>query len=125
MLLSFDRVVAALSESIIRDHCSGAESANPRAYAAVASFLVDQHRLMPDYLRVPFRCLTLLFDAWALPFTGRPFHRASPAQRARQIGAWKGSVLGVRRDLVKFYESLSIFAWYAERSAQDDGAPPS
>jgi hypothetical protein len=116
MLLSFDRTVAALSESVIRDRCPGTESADPSTYAAVARFLADQQRRMPDYLRIPFRCLTLLFDAWALPLTGRPFHRASPAQRARQIRAWKGSALGVRRDLIKFYESLSIFAWYAERS---------
>ncbi len=84
---------------------------------------LDQHRRMPDYLRLPFRCLTLLFDAWALPRTGRPFHRASPAQRSRQIRAWKGSALGVRRDLVKFYESLAVFAWHAERSASDSVAP--
>jgi hypothetical protein len=120
MFLSFDRAVAALSESIIRDRCPGMGSVDPRPHAAVAGFLLDQHRRMPDYLRIPFRCLTLLFDAWALPLTGRPFHRASAAQRARQIQAWKGSALGVRRDLVKFYESLSIFAWFAERSARDD-----
>jgi hypothetical protein len=118
MLLSFDRVVAALSDSIIRDRCSEAGTAN--THAAVTRFLLDQHGRMPDYLRFPFRCLTLLFDAWPLPFTGRPFHRASPSQRTRQIRAWKGSALGVRRDLVKFYESLAVFAWYAERSAHPD-----
>jgi hypothetical protein len=80
-------------------------------------FLLDQHRRMPDYLRLPFRCLTLLFDAWSLPLTGRPFHRASAAQRSRQLRAWKNSRLGFRRDFIKFYESLALFAWYSEREA--------
>jgi hypothetical protein len=70
---------------------------------------------MPDYLRLPFRCLTLLFDAWALPLTGRPFHCASAAQRLRQVRAWRSSRLGFRRDFIKFYESLALFAWYSER----------
>jgi hypothetical protein len=74
---------------------------------------------MPDYLRFPFKFLTLLFDAWSLPFTGRPFHRASHEQRSRQMRAWKGSALGFCRDLIKFYETLVIFASYSERSSSD------
>lgn len=119
MRLSFNRAIFALAEAIIRDRCQRGDPGDRRSCAAVASFLLDQHRRMPDYLRIPFRCLTLLFDAWALPRTGRPFHKGSLEQRARQIRAWKGAALGVRRDLVKFYESLSIFAWYSERTARD------
>ena len=38
---------------------------------------------------------------------------ASEHHRRRQLLAWKGSALGFRRDLVRFYESLAVFAWYA------------
>jgi hypothetical protein len=119
MRLSFERTIFALAEAIVRDRCRFEDAVDQHSCATVAGFLLDQHRRMPDYLRMPFRCLTLLFDAWALPFTGRPFHRSSLVQRSRQIRAWRGSALGVRRDLVRFYESLAIFAWYSERSASD------
>jgi hypothetical protein len=88
---------------------------HPGSDQTVATFVLAQHRRMPDYLRLPFWCLTLLFDAWSLPLTGRPFHRASAAQRSRQLRAWKSSRLGFRRDFIKFYESLALFAWYSER----------
>ena len=80
----------------------------------VASFLLDQHRRMPDYLRFPFTCLTLMFDVWPLPRTGHPFHRLSHEQRLQQIRAWRNSALGVRRDFIKFYETFAIFASYSE-----------
>jgi hypothetical protein len=115
MFVSFDRAVLALSESIIRERCARAEFVDPNVFAIVAGFLRDQHRRMPDYLRLPFMCVTLVFDAWSLPLTGRPFHRASLAQRSRQIRAWKGSRLGFRRDFIKFHEGLAVFAFYSER----------
>jgi hypothetical protein len=120
MLVSFDRTVLALTESIIREQCPGQGADHPHSCDAVVRFLLDQHQRMPDYLRLPFRCMTLLFDAWPLPLTGRPFHCAPHEQRWRQIRAWKGSAVGFRRDLIKFYETFAIFAWYSERYACDN-----
>jgi hypothetical protein len=114
MLVSFDRAVFSLTESIIRDRCPSMSDGQPICYHTVASFLLDQHRRMPDYLRLPFTCLTLMFDVWPLPRTGRPFHRLSHEQRLQQIRAWRNSALGVRRDFIKFYETFAIFASYSE-----------
>lgn len=114
MLLSFERTVAALAESIARERCPNTPDGGPEARNSVALFLLEQQRRMPDYLRLPMRCLTLAFDAWPVPFTGRSFHRLPHDARLRQIQAWRDSKLGFRRDLIRFYEGLTIFAWYAE-----------
>jgi hypothetical protein len=119
MVLSFNRTVSALAESIIRERCGGTDTGAPQAREAVARFLLATHARMPDYLRLPLRCLTLGFDAWALPTAGRPFHRLPPERRWRQIRAWKESALGPRRDLIKFYETLTVFGWYSELYGQD------
>jgi hypothetical protein len=117
MLVSFDRAVVALTEAIIRDRPRWRISPACVPVMPSPASCWNQHERMPDYLRFPFQCLTLLFDAWSLPFTGRPFHRASPEQRARRVRAWKESTLGVRRDRIKFYEALAIFAWYSEHGS--------
>jgi hypothetical protein len=117
MVLSFDATVAALTASIIRERCGAAGDGSGQQH--VVRFLLDTHARMPDYLRLPFRGLTLAFDAAALPFAGRPFHRLPHERRWRQIRAWRTSTLGVRRDLVKFYETLAVFGWYSERYGRD------
>ncbi len=114
MLVDFEATVAALAESILRERCAGTWKGSVDEYAPVARFLLAVHARMPDYLRFPFRCLTLIFDLSAFLVTGRTFHHLPHALRWRQIEAWRGSALGVRRDLIKFYETLAVYAWYAE-----------
>jgi hypothetical protein len=112
MLLSFPWTVSALTYSIIRERCAPAAHGFPNN--RVVRFILEQHGRMPDYLRTPLQLLTLAFDAWPLPFTGHPFHCLSHERRWRQVHAWKRSALGARRDLVRFYEGLVLFGWYAE-----------
>ena len=59
-------------------------------------FLISVHRKMPDYLRPPFWGLVLLFDAWSLPMTGKPFHSLKHADRAAQIEAWRSPASSFR-----------------------------
>ncbi|WP_270933897.1 hypothetical protein [Falsiroseomonas oryzae] len=87
--------------------------------AAVARFLLDVQARMPDYLRLPFRLLTLAFDAAPLPLTGRCFHRLSPERRLQCVDAWKGSRIEARRRLMEFYESLAVFSLYSNLYGQD------
>lgn len=120
MLLNFESTVSALTESLVREQCAAnTASGESRSCEPVARFLLETHARMPDYLRLPLRGLTLGFDAWALPSAGRPFHRLPHERRWRQIRAWKGSALGFRRDLIKFYETLAVFGWYSELYGQD------
>jgi hypothetical protein len=115
----FEATVSALAETIVREHCGGARAGDGDVQAAVARFLLATHARMADYMRLPFLCLTVLFDLWALPTAGQSFHRLPHAERWRQICAWRQSTLGFRRDLIKFYETLAIFGWYAELYGQD------
>lgn len=118
MLLNFERTIAAFADSTVKQRRSGLEGAGGEA-EAVAQFLIAVHRRLPDYLRAPFHILTLVFDAWSIPFTGRPFHKLDPARRAAQIKAWEGSRLEVRRRLMEFYGSLALFGLYSELYGQD------
>jgi hypothetical protein len=114
MLLHFPDTVSALTYSIIRERCADPPADAGFPHNRVTRFVLEQHARMPDYLRLPLALLTLAFDAWAIPFTGSPFHRLPHERRWRQVLAWKRSSLGVRRDLIRFYESLVIFGWHAE-----------
>jgi hypothetical protein len=113
MLANFSATVSALAYSIVRERC-GDSVASPPCVNPVVGFVLGEHARMPDYLRVPLAALTLIFDAAAVPFHGRPFHRLPHERRWRRVLAWKHSSLGFRRDLVRFYESLVVFGWYAE-----------
>ncbi len=75
---------------------------------------------MPDYLRLPFRVLTLVFDFWPMPLAGRPFHRLPHNRRLHQIRAWRNSALGFRQNLVKFFETLIVWGWYSEVYRSDE-----
>jgi len=117
MLPSFPATVSALTYSIIRERC--ADDGRSFPHNRVVRFILEQHGRMPDYLRAPLQLLTLIFDAWALPFAGRPFHRLPHERRWRQVLAWKQSRPGPRRDLMRFYEGLAIFGWHAETEHGD------
>jgi hypothetical protein len=119
MKATFERTVATLCESIVRERCTIPAEAHEGTRRAVARFLLRTHGSMPDYLRLPLTMLTLTFDYSSLASTGRPFHRLPHERRARQIRAWKNSTFGVRRDLIKFYETLVIFGWYSELYGAD------
>src|SRR5271166_2356935 len=105
----FRRIVPALVESLTPPS-DGVVPGN--MVQNVARFICQQHRRMPDYLRVPFLLLTLLFDLWPLlRGKSQPFHCLSLAERQRQILAWRCSRLGFRRDFVRFYEGLTVFGF--------------
>ncbi len=118
--MSFDATVAALTDSIVRDLCGGTGTDAPEIRAAVTRFVLEQHGRMPDYLRLPFKVLTLVFDIWPVPLAGRPFHRLPHERRLRQIRAWRKSALGFRQNLIKFFETLIVWGWYSEVYRSDE-----
>jgi hypothetical protein len=114
MLLSFQSTVSTLAYSIIRERCGEGGNGPGFPHNRVVRFVLEQQARMPDYLRLPLIGLTLVIDAWTIPLTGHSFHRLPHERRWRQILAWKKSTFGFRRELIKFYEALVIFGWYAE-----------
>ena len=118
MLLSFERAIAAFADTTVRQAHPGLECSGSEAQA-VTRFLMAVHTRMPDYLRLPFHALVLVFDAWSIPLTGKPFHRLDTDRRSAQLARWKSSRLEVRRRLVEFYGSLALFGLYSELYGQD------
>jgi hypothetical protein len=84
-------------------------------------FALARQRRLPDLLRLPSRALTLAFDAAPLLRAGRPFHRLSHAARWAQVERWRRARSGVRRDLVRYWESLVLLAWFSRDEAVRGG----
>jgi len=118
----FDYTLSALVYSLVQELCAGADGNRRCIENDVVRFVSAQHAHTPDFLRLPLRVLTIVFDAWPLLTTGQTFHRSAPEARRRQIARWRASRLGVQRDLIRYYEGLAVFGWYACRDER--GSPP-
>jgi hypothetical protein len=123
--LNFQHTVSALCYSIIDQHCQPADAIASgtvqRAIMAfpnneVVEFVLEQHQRMPDFLRFPILILTLILDGLTLLWRGAPFHTLPPNLRSQQIEAWRNSRFSFCRDLIRFYESLTLFSWYSLNS---------
>ena len=112
MLLSVEQTISALVDAIVRQYRT--PGYGEEQVAAVSTFLIAVQSKMPDYLRLPFRLLILLFDAWPYPTTGRPFHKLELSERKIQIESWENSRLEFRRGLIAFYRALATFGFYSE-----------
>ncbi len=107
--------VSALAYSLGQVHAEQGMVDLQAPYNDLTGFVLRQQGQMPDYLRAPMRAATLAFDLAGLLRTGRPFHAQAPEARRRQVGAWKRSSLGLRRDLIRYYESLATLALYSRQ----------
>lgn len=117
MLLDFTAAVSAITYSIVAERCGDRGDAVVFPHNRVVRTVLAQHAALPDYLRGPLRWLTLGLDLSTLPSTGRRFHALDHDRRWPRIERWRASRLGPLRDLVRFYESLAIFAWYDEQGS--------
>ncbi|NEO84105.1 MAG: hypothetical protein F6J87_07605 [Spirulina sp. SIO3F2] len=113
MLSKTHPTISALCYSIIADRCPAPDSSNPFPHNEVVRFVIAQTGQMPDFFRLPIALLTLSFDLWGIVQGGAPFHCLPHQRRDRQIQSWRNSPLSPCRDLIRLYESLTIFCWYA------------
>lgn len=118
-LPNVEQTVWALAETIIGDHA--ATPVKDEVVGAVTHFVLEVRSGMPDYLRLAFRLLTLLFDLWAYPTSGGPFHALDLERRRAQIEAWEKSRLEARRGFITFYRSFAIYGFYSERYGAELG----
>lgn len=117
-MINFESTVSALCYSCIyqrdREHqflLNYPQKQTPQKQ--VVEFVMTQRKNMPDYLQLPLLVLTAIFDLWSIVRRGKRFHHLPPTLQLQQIKAWKMSPLKVCRDLMRFYESLSVFSYYA------------
>ena len=90
----------------------------------ITQFILQQRAQMPDYLRAPMLAATLGFDAAGFFNGGKNFHCQPPELRRHQIAAWKNSNSGFKRDLIRYFESLTAFALYSRDHAKTFSANP-
>jgi hypothetical protein len=121
---AFENAVSALCYAFIRAHF-GERSGEPGArWNRTVRFVLDQHGRMPDYLRLPLKVLTLLFIHWSnLPRLGS-YRALDPEQRWRRIERMRRSIVGPFRELIRFYEGLTVFGFHAELAQADDAHMP-
>lgn len=117
-----ERTISALVYTLIRE--STPDSPAPAVFPnnRAVRFVLDQQARMPDYLRLGIRLGTWLFAMEAWLVSCRPFHGLPPAKRAHRVASWRRSRFGVKRDLIRFYESLAVFAWYTTFAEETDGS---
>ena len=108
----FNDTTSALVWSLAEMHADAAQPGLCGPYNDLTRFVLGQHGRMADFLRTPLAALTLGFDLAGCAH-GKPFHRQLPADRQRQIAAWKNSGVAFRRDLLKYFESLATLALYS------------
>lgn len=118
MLLSFNRTLTALAEAIVRRK-GLATNNEPDISGIVAAYLQNVHERSPDYLRLPFRVLTMIFDASSYFKYGKPFHALDGVPRIAQISVWERSRFETCRRLMEMYNSLALFCLYSELYSLD------
>lgn len=109
----FEATVSALCYTIYRERCYALGSELEFPQNAAVRFVLGQHSRMPDFLRLPFTCVTLAFGLSSVVRHGRMFHGLRHEERLKQVEAWRNAPVGVCRDLVRFYESFVVFFAYS------------
>ncbi len=113
--MNFKSTVSALCYSYIYQHYDERQFLLKFPPKQVVEFVMTQRKNMPDYLKLPILILTAIFDLWSIVRRGKRFHHLPPTLRLQQISAWKMSPLKVCRDLMRFYESLTVFSYYSSQ----------
>ena len=108
---SFEKCVGAIAETMIGQQAPWPSKESGKI---VTGFLLETHSKMPDYLRLAFRVLVVVFDMWSYPASGKPFHRLDIARRTRQLDGWEHSRLGSQRTLIVFFRALTTFGLFSE-----------
>ncbi len=114
---SFEKCVRAIVNILLRQELPSARQSEN--VESIVTYVLATHAGMPDYLRLAFRILTVVFDAWPYPATGKPFHRLSSDRREDQVNRWRSSRLQIRSGLIAFYRTFTIFGVYSEIYEQD------
>ena len=81
----------------------------------VVRFVLRQYSRMPDIYRLSILILTIIFCISTVFSTGSLFYNLSPVKRAKIINNLKKNGLMVRRNLIRFYESLVIVYSYSQK----------
>ncbi len=113
-MVRFEAAVSALCYSFIAARYGTRAGQAAPHWNRTVRFVLDQHARMPDYLRLPVVLATLLLDHATYLTDGQCFHRLKPERRAVLIARVRRSNIRPLKDVLRFYEALSIFAFAEE-----------
>lgn len=71
--------------------------------------------MMPEYFALGIIVMTYFFDMATLIRAGKRFHHAKPSTQIKQVNRWRQSRVGPFGDLMRFYETLTLFELYDEK----------
>ena len=103
--MSYINIIVAISDTFGCQHLEGTSIVSPGNETIAAEIIACQCN-MPDYMRMPIRLLTWLFDWSGFISNGRRFQKLDQAKKLAQIDAWRHSRVGLCRNFIRFYESL-------------------
>lgn len=108
-----DVTISALVHAVASGHDSSPAVRHGRPYHPVAEFAVGQVAHMTAPLRLPMRVATMGLSMLALVSTGSWLHRLPVERRRRLVDRWRNSRVGAIRDVIRFYESLTVLSLYS------------
>ena len=117
--------VSALAYAIASGHVPEGTAVLGPPFNDLTAFVLGQHLRLPDYLRRPMQAATLGFDLIAALQSGKRFHQHALVPRQSHILAWKRSSIAAMRDLVRYYESLTLLALHSRAATSGTEAGPS
>ena len=78
----------------------------------VADHIEDQIKLLPKYLEFGINFAVTIFNLESVIFHGKTFtHLKKPAQ-IKHLRRWETSRFSIKRDLLRFIQSLVLFNYY-------------
>ncbi len=112
MKRAFEAMLSALCTGLIRAHFRAPAGERGPARDRTVQFVSNQAARMPDYLQLPLMILTFLLDFSGGP--GRRLRSLDPGRLRARIEKARNSRFGPVRDLIRYYEGLTVFGFYDE-----------
>ena len=113
ILQTFEYTVSAICYSFAKQRTEKDDLVFAPPYNDLVRFVLFQHSQMTDIFRMPLIVATLFFNMYGVVYGGKFFHRLPHSARLKQIASWKRSKLSFCRDLIRFYESLTVVSLYS------------
>lgn len=118
MLPYLSKTITALCDDIAAMQNNNRGAHPGASHRDVATFIFEQLEKMPRFLRWPVLLATAVFGVSRLLIEGSLFYQRPQERRHTQVDGWRRSPFGPKRDLMKFYTSLVVFAFYSSRKSK-------
>ena len=72
----------------------------------------EQISFISYYLKIPFLIISLVFEASSIFSKGKRFQNLKKEEKIKLIQCWNKSSINFNRDFIKFFRTLTLFAFY-------------